>query len=380
LGSTLYNRGDCGYAKTEIVSCPGEIACSGHGICKESPTYECMCSDGWMGTDCGEMRCSQGRAWFDYPVAADTAHTKTECSNKGACDRVKGFCACEVGFEGGACDRMSCPTDGDLPCSGHGRCMTIGKMASNSLDARGAGTSYTYGATPNDNRHWDKNTQYGCMCDAGYIGYDCTLRICPYGDDPLTRPQEDEVQSFVCTAGVGELVFEFRQKTTMTVKVGATRAELVQALESLDSISAGGLQVEYSEVVEHRTCPKNWKGGDGAAKCLQYQADHDMMCNVDGNNTVIVTFLQEHGDLPPITVTGTGPHKDKVDVDADGTGAYSRTGTKESVECSGRGLCDRNTGLCKCYAGYASSDGRGGKGDLRDCGHQKLFQELAAAE
>jgi hypothetical protein len=56
-GAVDYNRGDCGFAKDVIVSCPGEVSCSGHGVCRNLPTYKCICSDGWTGADCSEMSC-----------------------------------------------------------------------------------------------------------------------------------------------------------------------------------------------------------------------------------------------------------------------------------------------------------------------------------
>ena len=30
----------------------------------------------------------------------------------------------------------------------------------------------------------------GCDCDDGWTAYDCSLRTCPYGDDPLTPAVE----------------------------------------------------------------------------------------------------------------------------------------------------------------------------------------------
>lgn len=51
-------RGDCGHATTTIAQCPGEIACSGHGICQGPPNYNCICNDGWDAGDCSESMSS----------------------------------------------------------------------------------------------------------------------------------------------------------------------------------------------------------------------------------------------------------------------------------------------------------------------------------
>ena len=32
--------------------------------------------------------------------------------------------------------------------------------------------------------YWDADKIYGCVCDKGYTGYDCSLNICPSGHDP----------------------------------------------------------------------------------------------------------------------------------------------------------------------------------------------------
>lgn len=33
---------------------------------------------------------------------------------------------------------------------------------------------------------WDEKAIMACVCDGGYLGADCSLRICPFGDDPVT--------------------------------------------------------------------------------------------------------------------------------------------------------------------------------------------------
>lgn len=98
----------------------------------------------------------------------------------GTCDRVSGECACVDGFEGSACDRMSCPgttsateaetsgSDGtydasETACTGHGQCLTMSMLAE-AADENGVATEYTYGATPNDAFTWDHDmVQVGPM-------------------------------------------------------------------------------------------------------------------------------------------------------------------------------------------------------------------------
>ena len=48
-----------------VSSCPGEIQCSGHGVCSQS-TYRCSCDIGWESGDCSEMACPMGPSWWDY--------------------------------------------------------------------------------------------------------------------------------------------------------------------------------------------------------------------------------------------------------------------------------------------------------------------------
>jgi hypothetical protein len=109
IGDQKHNRGDCGWPTKVITGCPGEIACSAHGVCAGAPEYRCTCSVGYGGADCSEFVCASSPAWFDAPIAHNVAHQLSECANMGHCDRTKGTCMCMLGFEGGSCNRMSCP-------------------------------------------------------------------------------------------------------------------------------------------------------------------------------------------------------------------------------------------------------------------------------
>ena len=68
----------------------------------------CDCFDGYQGAACEQRVCPSGPAWADIPTDTDTAHGQALCSNKGYCDYTTGTCTCLPGFEGKACERMSC--------------------------------------------------------------------------------------------------------------------------------------------------------------------------------------------------------------------------------------------------------------------------------
>lgn len=156
-------------------SSQGETVCSGHGVCSGSSSYKCSCYDGWTAGDCSKRSCPSGPAWFDEPSADNTAHALTECSGMGICDQATGKCTCSAGYEGGACERMSCPGGATTPCNGHGQCLTMSRLALEAT-SNGVPQSYTYGATPNLPATWDHDQVQGCRCDSGYTGHACSLR------------------------------------------------------------------------------------------------------------------------------------------------------------------------------------------------------------
>jgi hypothetical protein len=246
-------------------------------------------------------------------------HVYMECSNKGTCDRTSGECECFPGYEGSACQRTACPNS----CSGHGVCRSVkdivGSFSSN--------TNYTYSL-------WDAEKIQGCVCDPGYSGYDCSDRLCPKGDDPLNTgvSQVDHATTIKFTAMSGTVTFfirfvdEFGDEwttstlTSTTYNTDTTDNGLADALLALPNNAIPSVSV---------TVPSG-------------------VANGGTDKWYTVTFTGNPGDMASSLTVVTA-----------GTVTAARTevtGTKTNTECSGRGLCDYETGICNCFRGYRLQD------------------------
>jgi len=158
--------------------CPND--CSGKGSCGNHDL--CVCYPGYQALDCSERVCLFGRSWGDIADGNDQAHDYSECSSNGLCDRKTGECTCNDGFTGDACRYAACPND----CSGHGTCEYISELA---VDG-----SIQYGSV-SDRKYdlWDAQKSRACKCDAYWSGADCSSRMCPKGNDPLTTMTKDTI-------------------------------------------------------------------------------------------------------------------------------------------------------------------------------------------
>jgi hypothetical protein len=146
--------------------------------------------------------CPAGLAWADVPTSTTGAHAKAECSNAGTCDRSEGACVCFEGYTGDACQRFACPSLNENECSGHGKCVSIRRMAGMD-EAMPLSPTTTYEGSAST-ATWDQDKSYGCVCDSSwgvglgsgqrqtpqYFGPDCSLRHCPTGNDPVTKKDE----------------------------------------------------------------------------------------------------------------------------------------------------------------------------------------------
>ncbi|DAZ96526.1 TPA: hypothetical protein N0F65_008077, partial [Lagenidium giganteum] len=260
----------------------------------------CDCFAGYTSYDCSDRQCPFAAPWFDYAHANDDIRSvPRECSNRGICDRGSGRCQCQRAFSGVACERLNLCVNN---CNGHGKCRSMRDIGPLRNDVN---LFYTATYTL-----WDADRVLGCVCDDGYYGVDCSLRQCPYGDDPITTGQVDEVQALSCLCGscTGTYTLTFRGQTTRALDVASeTAATLKAALDDLSTIRSVTVTLDGGTTV----------------------------CSNTGVSALI-TFTHEHGDVPSLIVTSsvTGGTS-SIAVQADGatatygTNAATQTGTKE---------------------------------------------------
>lgn len=61
--------------------------------------------------------------------------------------------------------------------------------------------------------NWEADMVMTCICDWGYTGGDCSLRMCPKGDDPVTTLQLSPEVAMTLTASAemgGTMVLSFQ--------------------------------------------------------------------------------------------------------------------------------------------------------------------------
>ncbi|RYG40857.1 hypothetical protein EON68_03730, partial [archaeon] len=306
------------------------------------------------GADCSLRACPTAPAWTSYPTATDAAHTQLmTCANAGACNSTSGECACDAGFTGLACDKLKCP--GEPACSGRGLCMSMRQAALgyDGFRLTQASTSYAL---------WDADRVFGCVCDTGYAGADCSQRVCPTGDDPLTTAgQSAEVQTLTCTCAAscsGYVTITYAGRTRKVLwNAVATAAEEVGARGS----GAGVGESLQSQLRALRSIP--------TFLAVSYSSG-TALCTAAGANVAAIMFVNAAGDAPALAATAaalasTGSAPSVVV-------ATLTEGSTESAACSNRGVCDTTTGECTCFTGFGPSDGSGATGTRPDCGFASL--------
>ncbi len=380
---------DFGYGHSGRFGDGDAMDCFGNGVCTGNRGhFKCQCFEGYYG-DCSRKECPRGKAWFHEPLLDNVAHdVDAECSNMGTCDHSRGICACRAGFEGAACERMSCIGQTTLvnSCGGIGRCLSMRELATKKKTVEmDVDVSAVYGSKLWSATTWDADMVQGCSADlygyvpgttnnvtstylsrtyarAGQYGLEC-----PYGMDVRedmashandtrdelrlawvdTRLFRREVQRVSCTASAGSFSLTFRGYTTSVLPYNANPVDLVAALQALPTIGTVLVNAKATSDVPNQLC------SSVAAS----------------NHYFDVTFVTELALVPLLTTQDTLTHATakvlSVQRLSRGQGALK--------ECSGKGECNRATGECQCWPNWGSSDGFGGRGTRGDCGATLIF-------
>lgn len=126
----------------------------------EGGGHSCVWLSGQVHATCSTMRVTL-KVLACRILTTGACHRYAECSNAGICDRRLGECRCNVGFEGSACQRRSCPKNRrGRTCSHRGKCVTnhdrvVGAHAP--IEEFNA-----FGSVA-----WSLNTIMACECDGG---------------------------------------------------------------------------------------------------------------------------------------------------------------------------------------------------------------------
>lgn len=309
------------------ASCPNQ--CSGHGRCGQ--TDKCSCFYRWEGADCSLRKCQEEIAWVDGTTW--DPHTYAECANKGICNQETGECECFVGYEGVGCRRSVCPN----ACSGHGTCEFINDLS-------------TYASTA-----WDYGKVQGCKCDPWYQGDDCSLRMCPRGDDPLTIPASTNGDTWTTTITyngtivAGDISFLVKDlyNATFTTRpysfalsdaAGSTRYKtILEELRPIDSVVSASVAT-LNNVGSYPF------GNNNNTKTF----------TVVLSNPARITDLWV--EYRPCEDAGCQPLRANFDGGsiAGWTSSMTTAGDAllETDVCSNRGICDMTTGRCQCFEGH----------------------------
>jgi hypothetical protein len=184
---------------------------------------------------------------------------------------------------------------------------------------------------------WDYNKIYGCECDEGYEGHDCSLRQCPSGDDPMTSNQMTEIQLLYCYANSGFFTLTLDGQTSVNIPHDADLADLGHALEKV----AGAVRVFYvnpgldstvCDVVDGSMISIEFVDRYGSVPALEISTDWQSFLHAPANSEVLLVY-KSTGSVNTMTPWTMGP-----------TTGYARPGNKEWEYCSGRGRCNQVNG------------------------------------
>jgi hypothetical protein len=203
---------------------------------------------------------------------------------------------------------------------------------------------------------WAADLTQTCVCDGGWDGPDCSLRLCPVGDDPETHCDDElayDVQQITCT-GLDKTVDHYFSITLQTPlgHTYTTPPVIIEAFATADSDVAthDSLQTALESLPNF------------AVPTVQVGVTLTSVSASDFSAALAVTFSNpaNSGEQPLLEATystrcdsGSTSYFVNDDVFECAVERVSQASTlREQASCSNRGLCNTRTGECACYDGY----------------------------
>lgn len=316
-------------------------------------------------------------------------HRYAECSNAGLCNREQGVCECFAGYEGSACQRHSCPTSNSEICSGNGMCLPSTILASlNKKDMS-----------------WEYEKFPVCKCDNGWSGIDCSKRNCPKGFDPVHERLEysltfgligDKIENtdkYIAPKYHFNIVYDHMKYTSITL----IPRDISACYPEAGTLDVGFLAEISEEIKRAIHIVPDFTQTTVSAHCdmfdratgEKYDGKVDTIPTGNGNSKyrymkgVNVTISLKYTDYDKFFKNGfqftvhseeelsenyqldkddvNGNLKQPVDLKTliSNSKEYKINGekilTEYLAECGQRGLCQADTGLCKCFDGYSGT-------------------------
>jgi len=280
--------------------------------------------------------------------------------------------ACFDGYEGKGCQRTTCPND----CSGHGTCEYIEDLKFgatwNDYSASGLfadAKSFAY-------RNWDRHKERTCVCDALYGDFDCSKRMCPYGNDVLdVRDNQDIVlKRQVQTIWFNFPMNQFTPNNNVNGKTFALsfKSKLNETFTTIPIVFdaatfPSGSVADFANDIQLALLMLPNRVIDGVTVSAQNFASYSVRVDVtftgnsvQGPQHLLIVHDYQCGDGCTPKITGI-PVETRTLVG--GQNQYVNSNVTEKImadynsyECGRRGKCDYTSGICQCFSGYTGDN------------------------
>lgn len=288
--------------------------------------------------------CPKGPDWFNSTI-------DTECSGIGLCNNFR--CICPNGFGGDACQKLLCPLDpiGKRPCSGKGKCIALDDHAK---------SNQIYPIFEYD-FNWDSDRIFGCECDNGFTGYDCSIRTCTLGLDPVKIGKfKPEIQIY--ERKKSKFRFFSNGKFSKEISYYTSVNEISNILESFDygeiNVIYSSNRNEYKFTFENPkisipsqlyTIPVN---SLIPIKLNEWNKTDAIIRECNGRGKCINSSCKCDSSFYPVKGYDNCGFFQNIISDDDNFTCPKNN----NLICSGNGVCDNEFKECKCYEGFGKYD------------------------